>query len=63
MAVAPLCFGFTAGGLYEIYEWFDVNVLHGAKHVSYGDTIGDLTDDALGALGGGLLLVVWDAYG
>jgi hypothetical protein len=63
IVVLALCFGFTAGGLYEIYEWFDVNVLNGAKHVSYGDTIGDLTDDALGALCGGLLLVMWDAYG
>jgi hypothetical protein len=61
--ILALCFGFTAGGLYEIYEWFDVEVLNGAKHVSYGDTIGDLGDDALGAICGGVLLVIWDVYG
>jgi uncharacterized membrane protein YjdF len=63
IVLVALCFGFTAGGFYEIYEWFDVEVLGGAKYVSYGDTIGDLIDDGLGALCGGLLLVAWDSYG
>jgi hypothetical protein len=31
--------------------------------IGYGDTIGDLVDDAAGALAGGLLIVVWDTYG
>lgn len=55
--------GFSVGGLYELYEWFAVRVLGGNLQVGYGDTIGDLADDALGAICGGLLLLVWDAYG
>jgi uncharacterized membrane protein YjdF len=55
--------GFSVGGLYEMYEWFAVNVLGGHLQVGYGDTIGDLTDDALGAISGGVLLLIWDTYG
>jgi uncharacterized membrane protein YjdF len=55
--------GLSVGALYEMYEWFDVRVLGGDLQVGYGDTIGDLADDALGAICGGVLLLVWDAYG
>ena len=55
--------GLSVGALYEMYEWFADHVLGGHLRVGYGDTIGDLTDDALGAVSGGMLLLVWDTYG
>jgi len=57
-AAFGLAFG---GGLYELYEWFANHVLGGHLYTSYGDTIGDLGDDLLGALLGGLLVSVWVA--
>ena len=51
------------GGLYELYEWFADHQRGAHLHVSYGDSIGDLTDDALGALSGGALILMWDAFG
>ena len=57
-------FGLTlGGGLYEIYEWFADSVLGAHLYVSYGDSIGDLTDDMFGALAGGALILLWDALG
>jgi hypothetical protein len=49
------------GGLYELYEWFADHFLGGHLYVSYGDSIGDLLDDALGALAGGALILAWEA--
>ena len=55
--------GMTVGALYEMYEYFAHEVLGADLHVTYGDTIGDLVDDAAGSLLGGALLVIWDFYG
>lgn len=57
-AAFGLAFG---GGLYELYEWFANTVLGANLYTTYGDTIGDLVDDTLGALVGGLLVSVWVA--
>jgi uncharacterized membrane protein len=51
------------GGLYELYEWFGNHYLGAHLFVSYGDSIGDLTDDALGGIMGGCFVVLWEARG
>jgi hypothetical protein len=51
------------GGLYELYEWLADHYLGAHLYVAYGDSISDLTDDALGSLLGGALILLWDAYG
>lgn len=64
MLLVAWAMGYTlGGGLYELYEWFGDHVLGAHLYTSYGDSIGDLTDDALGSLAGAGLLLVWDAYG
>ena len=61
--VVTFCLGVTVGAIYEVYEYVFDTALGGHLAVSYGDTIGDLADDAAGALAGGVLIVVWDTYG
>jgi hypothetical protein len=51
------------GGLYEMYEWFADRYLGAHLYTSYGDSIGDLVDDGLGALCGGALILAWDSCG
>ncbi len=51
------------GGLYELYEWFADTYLGAQLYTSYGDSIGDLVDDGLGALCGGALILAWNSYG
>lgn len=63
IALVTLALGLTVGALYEIYEWFADTVLGGHLYTSYGDSIGDLVDDGMGSLLGGLLIVVWNARG
>lgn len=63
IAIVTLGLGMTVGVVYELYEYFAVNVLHAGLHVGYGDTIGDLLDDGVGSLIGGLLLMVWQSRG
>ena len=63
IVVATFGLGLTVGVAYEIYEYLAVKVLGAGLHVSYGDTIADLADDAAGALFGGMLLVLWATRG
>lgn len=64
MVVLALAFGWTlGGGLYELYEWFADTYLGANLYTSYGDSIGDLADDAIGSLLGGVLLVAWQGAG
>ena len=63
MVVVTLAFGLAIGGLFEIWEWFSNTLLGTEMFVTYGDSIGDLIDDALGALAGGLILLVWTGRG
>jgi hypothetical protein len=63
MILTTFSFGLAVGGIYELYEWFGDNVLGAHLYTSYGDTIGDLTDDAAGSLLGGALIMFWDRAG
>jgi hypothetical protein len=55
--------GVTLGAGYEVYEYVMDHAFGANLEIGYGDTIGDLVDDAAGALAGGLLIVIWDTYG
>jgi hypothetical protein len=61
--VVTLALGLAIGAVWEILEWSSDQTL--GSHLSLGeqDTIGDLVADGAGALGGGLFLVAWAAYG
>src|SRR4051794_36595659 len=63
MVLVTLAFGLTVGGIFEIWEWFSNTALGTHMFVSYGDSIGDLIDDALGALVGGVILLFWTGRG
>jgi hypothetical protein len=63
MVLVTLAFGLTVGGVFEMWEWFSNTVFGTHMYVSYGDSIGDLIDDALGALMGGAFLLWWTGRG
>jgi uncharacterized membrane protein YjdF len=63
IVIMSFAFGMTVGAIYEIYEWFANHALGAHLLVGYGDTIGDLADNALGALGGSYLLLLWSTRG
>lgn len=55
--------GLSLGTLYEMYEFGAVNLLGAGLHIGYADTIEDLVDNMVGALAGGLLLLLWTVRG
>jgi diacylglycerol kinase family enzyme len=63
MVLVTLAFGLTVGGIFEMWEWFSNTYFGTHMYVSYGDSIGDLIDDTLGALGGGIFLLFWTGRG
>ena len=63
MVVVTLSFGLMVGGIFEIWEWASNTFLGTEMFVTYGDSIGDLIDDALGALAGGVILLFWTGRG
>ena len=63
MVLLTLAFGLTVGGIFELWEWFSNTAFGTHMYVSYGDSIGDLIDDALGALIGGVVLLLWTGRG
>jgi hypothetical protein len=63
MVLVTLAFGLAVGGIFEMWEWFSNTLLGTHMFVSYGDSIGDLIDDTLGALGGGVFLLFWTGRG
>jgi hypothetical protein len=63
MAIVTFCLGMTVGGLWEIVEFGSDAVLATALSEGNSDTVGDLLADAVGAVCGGLLLVVWAVWG
>jgi hypothetical protein len=63
MVLVTLAFGLTVGGVFEMWEWFSNTVFGTHMYVSYGDSIGDLIDDTLGALMGGAFLLWWTGRG
>jgi uncharacterized membrane protein YjdF len=52
MALVTFALGVTVGAGYEVYEYVANHLLGARLYASYGDTIADLVDDALGALAG-----------
>lgn len=56
VVVASVALAFTAGGFYEVWEWFAHHELGAPIFVTYDDTVTDMIDNTLGGLGGGLLL-------
>ena len=63
MVLVTLAFGLTVGGIFEMWEWLSNTVFGTEMFVTYGDSIGDLIDDALGALAGGVILLFWTGRG
>jgi hypothetical protein len=63
MVLVTLAFGLTVGGIFEMWEWFSNTVFGTEMFVTYGDSIGDLIDDTLGALAGGAILLFWTGRG
>ena len=63
MILVTLAFGLTVGGIFEMWEWFSNTVFGTKMFVTYGDSIGDLIDDTLGALMGGVILLFWTGRG
>ncbi|PRY70573.1 hypothetical protein B0I08_101710 [Glaciihabitans tibetensis] len=54
--VLTTAFGMSAGVIWELGEWFGHTFIDSAVVVEYGDTIGDLSVGALGALVAGLAM-------
>jgi len=63
MVLITLAFGLMVGGIFEMWEWFSNKVFGTEMFVTYGDSIGDLIDDTLGALMGGVILLFWTGRG
>ena len=63
IVLATFTLGFTAGGLYEIWEWAIHHGLGAAIMVDYTDTITDMIDNGLGSLASGLVLMYWGQRG
>jgi hypothetical protein len=63
MVLITLAFGLTVGGIFEMWEWFSNTLLGTRMFVTYGDSIGDLIDDTVGALMGGVILLFWTGRG
>jgi hypothetical protein len=61
--VVTFALGLATGALFEMYEWGVNQVFGPTLAVGYGDTIGDLADDALGGLVAGVLVAVWATRG
>jgi hypothetical protein len=55
--------GFAFGAAYEIYEYVAVHAFSANLAIGYADTIGDLGDDLIGSLLGGVFLVIWAQFG
>ena len=55
--------GLSLGTIYEMYEFGAVKLLGSGLHIGYADTIEDLADNMVGALAGGLLLLLWTVRG
>ena len=63
IVLITVALAFTVGGFYEVWEWFAHHELGASIYVSYDDTVTDMIDNTLGALGGGLVLLAWARRG
>jgi uncharacterized membrane protein YjdF len=61
--VVTLALGLAIGAAWEVLEWTSDELLGSELTGGEGDTIGDLVADTVGAIGGGVLLVVWTTSG
>lgn len=61
--VVTLALGMAVGAAWEVLEWTSDEVLGSELTGGEEDTIGDLVADTVGAIGGGILLVVWTTSG
>lgn len=61
--VVTLSLGLAIGALWEILEWSSDHAFGSNLSLGQSDTIGDLVADGAGAVGGGLFLVAWTAFG
>jgi hypothetical protein len=61
--VVTLALGLAIGAAWEVLEWTSDEVLGSELTGGEGDTIGDLVADTVGAICGGVLLVVWTTSG
>jgi hypothetical protein len=61
--LVTLALGLALGALWEISEWSSDHIFGSKLQTGQSDTIGDLVADACGAGAGGVLLVVWAAFG
>lgn len=59
LAIFAVTVGLSIGAIYEIYEYVAKTWLDAPIEIGYADTIFDLTLNALGSLGGGLMLMGW----
>ncbi|MBF4461378.1 MULTISPECIES: hypothetical protein [unclassified Rathayibacter] len=59
--VLCVCFGITAGVLWEWGEWAGHRFIDSSIFVGYDDTLGDLAAGALGSLLAGSLMRYWSA--
>lgn len=63
IVIVTFALGLAFGAIYEIYEWFADHLLGANLYVGYTDTIKDLTEDGIGSLAGGMLLLLWATRG
>lgn len=63
IVIVTVALAFTAGGFYEVWEWFAHHELGAPIYVSYDDTVTDMIDNTLGGLGGALVLAWWALRG
>lgn len=56
-------FGMAVGGVWEIFEWTADYTVGSNLSEGNDDTVGDLVADALGAMAGGGLLLLWTSRG
>jgi hypothetical protein len=61
--VVTLALGLAIGAAWEVLEWTSDEVLGSELTGGESDTIGDLVADTVGAICGGVLLVVWTTSG
>lgn len=63
IVLLTVALGFSAGVLWEFWEWVGNRYLRASIHVGYTDTVADLAADGSGSLLAGLLLVAWAVAG
>ncbi|SEH16190.1 hypothetical protein [Thermoleophilum album] len=61
LAIFAVAIGLSIGAIYEVYEYVASRWLNAPIEIGYSDTIFDLVLDTLGALAGGILLMLWAA--